>query len=339
MADTSSTTPTYGETFRSHRILFLIPVVLAAIVAGWSGLSAPKMYRSAATLWSDAPGSTTSVFGALPPAGQDQQLLNELLTTRYFEDTVAKKSPLAAYLKTHPSESTGISGLLAKLRQTPSLDDRIATALGTKRVISDAKGPHVLELDYEAPTPTLAVQTLRAIIDEFRRQRGALREDALSASQKQVSSASDTLASARTKLTLYLDQHPATTRNDPQLRALAQSERQAVGALSVATDNMNQATLAVSNGSSGETILRVIDPPGTPVAPTAGKKKLVEVVVAGIFAGGVLSCLGVVALTRRKRRIAEGELLVAAPSANGGPPHPDANPAAVFAEPPVGAAD
>jgi hypothetical protein len=45
---------TYREVFRSHRVLFLIPVVVAAVIALWSGISAPKMYRSLGTLWSDS---------------------------------------------------------------------------------------------------------------------------------------------------------------------------------------------------------------------------------------------------------------------------------------------
>jgi uncharacterized protein involved in exopolysaccharide biosynthesis len=302
MTDTSRISPTYAEVFRAHRIRFLIPVVLAALIAGWAGASAPKMYRSGATLWSDSATSTSALFGALPPAGQDQQLLNELLTTRYFEESIARTSSLESYLRTHPSDGSGAAALIGKLKGPKSLDDRLAAALGPKRVTSNAKGPHVLEVNYDAPSPQLAVSTLRAIVVQFRQQRTALRADALTAAQKQVSSASTTLAEARMKVTSYLDQHPSSRRSDAELQALAVSEREAVTALSNATDTMSQATQAVANGESSQTVLRVIDPPQLPTGPTAGKKKLVETCVAGLFAGAAVSGIGVVMLARRKRR-------------------------------------
>jgi uncharacterized protein involved in exopolysaccharide biosynthesis len=294
---------TYREVFRSHRVLFLIPVVVAAVIALWSGISAPKMYRSLGTLWSDS-SVASPVFGAQPPAGQDQQLLNELLTTRYFQEAVAKESGLETYLKTHPTDGGGISALLAKLKGAPSLDDRIAAALGPKRVLSNAKGPHVLEVSYDAPDPKLALKTLDAIVDQFREQRGALREDALVTAQKQVTAATQSLSDARQKLTSYLGNHPSANRSDPQLQSLAQAEREAVTGLSNATDIMNQATQAVATGQSSATVLRVIDAPELPTAPTAGKKKLLESVVLGGFAGGVISMLGIVYLARRNRRLA-----------------------------------
>src|SRR5581483_11231958 len=98
----------YREAFRRHRILFVTPVLVAGALALWIALSAPKMYRSGATVWSDsAVGSQNSVFGALPPAGQDQQLLNELLTTRYFQTAIADSSPLGSYLRSHPDKGWG----------------------------------------------------------------------------------------------------------------------------------------------------------------------------------------------------------------------------------------
>lgn len=294
--------PRYRDVFRRHRLLFASPVVLAAAFALWVGLSATKMYESGATLWSDsAVSAQTSVFGALPPAGQDQQLLNELLTTRYFQTAIANSSPLGAYLAHHPDRGWGPSTLIAKLRHAPSESDRIASALGPKRVKSNAKGPHVLEVSYDAPTPALAMQTLEAIIVQFRKQRGALRQDAISAAQKQVANASATLARARTDFTRYLDSHPSSTRNDPQLQALAASEREAVTGLQTATDTMNSATLAVANGESGQTVLRVVDEPQLPTGPVTGRKKLAESLIAGLFIGALISILGILGVARTGR--------------------------------------
>ena len=293
--------PRYSDVFRSHRVLFLLPVVLAGAIALWVSLSAPKMYRSQATLWSDNAASASTVFGALPPAGQDQQLLAELLTTHYFQNAVANQSPLGRYLRTHRDSGWGPAALLARVRSRKTLDQRIATALGSTRVTSSTKGPHVLDVSYDAPTPSLAVATLRVILRDFARQRGALRQDAFAASEQQVIAASKALGDARKSLTQYLNAHPSSTRSDPQLSALAVAERNAVTQLANATENVNQASLSVSSGAASQTTLRIVDAPLTPIGPTAGKARLVKALAAGLFAGVIVSILGIIALTRYRR--------------------------------------
>ena len=294
-------TSSYRDAYRSHRVLFALPVVLAAGIALWAGLSAPRLYESQASLWSDVPGSTTPAFGALPPAGEDQQLLSELLTTRYFQQAVAGHSPLRTYLIAHQAVGWGPSALLARLRAPKTLDDRIAAALDPKRLIASAKGPHVLDLGFEAETPALALQTLKAIIAQFEKQRGALQESALQAAQRQVAAAAEGLAEARRTLTGYVDSHPGVGRSNQQLQQLLVAQRQAVTAMSNATTNMNQASLAVANGSSNESTLRVVDPPSLPIGSVSGKKKLVEIAIAGLFAGGIISFLGVMVVARRRQ--------------------------------------
>ena len=172
-------------------------------------------------------------------------------------------------------------------------------------MIAVARGQHVLEVSYDAETPTLARETLKAIISEFRKQRGALRQDALDAAAKQVDSASKVLANARKNLDGYVKDHPSANRSDPQLQALAETEREAVGALQNASDSMDQATQTVAQGGGGRTTLRVIDAPQLPVGPTAGKKKAVVTVAGGGFAGAVVSILGIVALARRQKAAEE----------------------------------
>jgi hypothetical protein len=48
-------------------------------------------------------------------------------------------------------------------------------------------------------------------------------------------------------------------------------------------------------------VLRVVDPPGLPVGPAAGKKKFAKALLAGLVGGAVISILGIVALARRER--------------------------------------
>jgi hypothetical protein len=157
------------------------------------------------------------------------------------------------------------------------------------------------------------VATLRVILHEFAKQRGALRQDAFAASEQQVTAASKALNVARASLTRYLNSHPSSTRSDPQLSALAVAERNAVTQLANATENVNQASLSVSSGAASQTTLRVVDAPLVPVGPTTGKARLVKALAAGLFAGVIISILGIVALARYRRSRVEGRGGDAAP--------------------------
>jgi len=303
--------PAYLETFRRHRRVFLLPLVLGAALALWANLAAPKLYRSSTALWSESSGGSASeTLGAPPPAAQDQSMLNELLTTRYFRNNLAERSPLAKYLGEHRSDGWGPTALLAKLKPPKTEDDRIALALNSKRVTSSVDGPHVLRINFDAESPTLSVATLRVLVQEFRKQRSALRRDALAVSQTQVAAAAKTLLTVRTDLGNYRREHPSTnTSSDPQLRALAAAERNAVEQLSGVTDALNQATTAVLNGAAVGTTLRVVDAPKLPTGPSTGKKRLAKALLAGLFAGALMSILGIVGLTKAGRswRIEDGD--------------------------------
>lgn len=321
--------PRYLETFRRHRTLFLVPPIVAMLLATWFNVGEPAMYRSSTSVWSDAPGgSAHEVTGAPPPAAQEQSMLNELLTTEYFRTNVARRGPLAKYLQRRPSEGWGPTALLSKLRGPGTLDERIAVALSPKRVTSLVQGPHVLKIDYDAPTPALAAGTLRALVTEFRRQRGVLGRDALTAYRKQLTAASEALTEARRNVANYRRDHPGSTSSDPQFRELAEAERNAVEQLAAATESLGEAS-AELDPAAFQTTLRVVDPAEVPTAPTAGPKRVVLGLGAGFFAGALVSILGIVALTKTwwPARADEAGARGDAPAANGGTGAPDESPA------------
>ncbi len=295
--------PRYRETFNRHRLLFTLPVVWTVVIALWAGLGAQKLYRSSTSLWSESAGEAQSAqLGASPPAMQDQAMLTELLKTNYFAHNVARRSPLENYLADHPYAGRGPMVVLEKLMHgAPSMDDRIAAALSAKHITSTVAGNHVLEINFDAPTPSLAQATLRELVREFRQQRTILAKDALSSAQQQVSAATNALTKARTSLNSYLSAHPGSTTADPELRSLAASERTAVTQLGTATQAMNQASGAVLSGGGLETSLRVLDPARFPSGPTAGKKHLFKTLLIGLIVGIALSFLGVVLVTRLRR--------------------------------------
>jgi hypothetical protein len=290
--------PRYLETFRRHRILFVLTVVAAVVLATWASLGEPALYRSSTSLWSDTPTGAATAFGTPPPAAQEQTMLNELLTTQYFRTQVARGGPLAEYLDGAPSEGWGPTALLARLRGSATFDDRVSAALGPKRVTSLVEGPHVLKINFDAASPELALGTLKVLVEEFRDQRDVLRHDALATSRRRVERASAALAKARTDMTNYLQDNAGDTGTDPRLRSLSEAERNAVLQLATATEVLNRETRDVLSGTTGEATLRVIDPARLPSGPTNGRRKLAVSVLAGLFVGTLLSILGVFALTR-----------------------------------------
>jgi hypothetical protein len=294
--------PDYIETFRRHRLLFLLPILVAGAIALWTALGAPTLYRSTASLWLDTPaGLTYATLGAPSPAADAQTMLNELMRTEYFANSIARQSPLEEYLRTHPSAGWGPSAVIRKLKGPPTMDDRIAAALGPSRVTSSVQGPHVFEINFDAASPQLATATLRVLIDEFRSQRTTLRRDALEATQRQVASATTALNEARASLESYLRMHPDTGDSDPRASALRLSVRNATTTVADATQRLADASAALTQGGTLDSTLRVLDEPRTPVGPTQGKRRIAMTVAAGLFGGMVFSILGIVVLTSGTR--------------------------------------
>jgi hypothetical protein len=68
--------------------------------------------------------------------------------------------------------------------------------------------------------------------------------------------------------------------------------------LNEATATLNQASSAVLNVAGINTSLRILDAPRLPFGPSKGKKKLLESILAGAFAGMLLSILAIVVMTK-----------------------------------------
>ena len=317
--------PRYRTTFRRHRLLFLLPVLLGMVFGLLVALGSPTLYRSNATLAIKSLDTSASQFGALPPAAQNQAMLTELLATRTFVDNVAVKSPLEEYLKTHTSLGWGPTTLLKRaLKGPPTLEERIAEALSPKRVTSTLPGSDLLEIGFEAPDPELARSTLRVLISEFLRQRTRLQGNALTAATAQFTRARTQLTRAQTDLTTYSQSHPgSTTTTDPELKALTSAVLQAVRGVRAAANVMNTASAAVSGGTGLPTTVSIFDEPRLPIGPTTGKKRVVELAIVGAFVGALLSFLGIMFLSRPETRetpFAVRELMADEPSPNGDDP-------------------
>ena len=295
----------YRQTFRQHRILFSLPIVLAVIVSAWAVLGSPKSYDSTTSLWVDTSAPADSSLGNVdpaltPPAQQEQTVVTELMATRSFVLSVGHKSLLGSYLATHSTSGFGPSALLSG--GGGSLDDRIIAALGGK-VMSTVAGPQILQLTYSGPTPAVAASTLGTVVQQLQADSARFvkvhGDSALTYYKAQVQTGSQAVAAARTELSSYLAQHRGAGLGDPTVNALTSAQSAANSQLNQATQNYNDAVSSLHGGSGGSTV-SVVDPASTPIGPSSGKKKELMGLLGGLFAGALISLLGVVAMTKRK---------------------------------------
>jgi uncharacterized protein involved in exopolysaccharide biosynthesis len=304
------TKPTsYRETFRRHRLLLSLPIILAVFVAAWFELGAPKSYQSTASLWVDTPTSTDSSLGnanpaLTPPSQQEQSVFTELLATQSFVLAAGHNSALAQYLATHSSSGFSPTALLSGLSGGGSVDARIVGSFGPKQVLTAIPGPQVLEISYRGPTPEVAQSTLAALVKQLQQDSNkfsAQRNQAVIAyDQAQVKAAAQAVATERVGTSAYLRQHPGAGNNDPNLSALQTAAGAASGQLTQTTQRLSEAESASNNSSANGSTISVIDPATMPAGPVSGKKKELMAIVGGLFAGLLISFLGAVALTPKK---------------------------------------
>lgn len=297
----------YVATWRRHRVWFLVPVVIAVLVAGWSVVGAPKSYMSQVSLWVDNPASEGSSLDALnaqatPPSTQEQTVLDELLTTERFVMNVAAGSSLESYLASHPREGFSPSALLSGLSggSGPSVA-KIESALGDN-VLTAVPGPNVLAISYTGPTPQVARSTLSSLITELESASAKYSEvysqSEASYYRSEYDEAQQAMITARAQASEYLAQHPgATGQNNPAYAALLTQEAQADAQVGTLSTNLREAQGA---GSSNAAVVQEVDPPTLPTSATSGKKADAEGILGGLIAGIVVSLLAIALLTKRE---------------------------------------
>jgi uncharacterized protein involved in exopolysaccharide biosynthesis len=298
----------YRRTFQQHRRLLIMPVVLAVALALWTVGGSPKAYESSTSLWVDypppGPSSLTVTDPSMrTPSDQHKLIFDELLRTRDFLIAAGRRGPLERYLQGNPSQGWGPLALLSGVRGGGPLDASVIAALGPKHVTSEVAGPQLLQITYRAGDPRVAAETLRALVNQYDVQLtkiGAERiRSTLSYHQARVDAASTAVAEARDRVDRYAESKPgATSTTDPHMRAVVRAQRTAGSELSRATAGLNRASSDVEEGSqSKETGVRVVDAPRVAAGPLSGNKLLLMAMFGGLFAGGLVSLLGLIALT------------------------------------------
>lgn len=301
--------PSYRQTFSRHKVLFSLPIVITTVLAIWFVAGTPKQYKAGATLFVDTKSGQSSLDDPNPgntwPSARAQQLLTELLATKRFQGEIGRGGPLNDYLASHPSEGWGPTSLLKKLRGTGSVEDRTATALDAKHVLTALSGPQFLGIEFHGPTPEVAVGTVRAMITAFNQQRRELdvsrQEGAMARLSNQIDAAKARIARLNTEIA-------SGTHSTGELQVLNQALRTAQVQLRGNTRSYNQATLALDAAKVESGIYQVYDAPNLPAPAVSGLKKSVMMVFAGMFVGFLISLLAVVLLTSSDSKAGQDEL-------------------------------
>jgi uncharacterized protein involved in exopolysaccharide biosynthesis len=296
--DNNAPPTSYRDTFRRHRKLFCLPIILGALVAGVFVFATQKSYKSTASLWVDTTPPAQSSIGAgssalvQPPASAEGGILSELLTTGSFASAVAQNSLLGKSL-----------GSVASIRQ------HAAALLGTGQVVPIVEGNQVLQISYTASSPAMATSVLAAIIAQLQNYTDRLtsqhNRDAVASATEQLKAAETALATARGNVASYKARRPKVTQADPNYAALVAAENNAVARLGQANAALGQVAGA---GNAGGWLIHVIDPPTNAGSAGMGKKKIVEIIFGGAMVGLLVSFLAVIALTPAKKEVWEDEL-------------------------------
>jgi hypothetical protein len=320
----------YRATLRRHRFAFALPPLVAMAIAFWVVAGAPKQYEAGTSLWFDnPPGQASSITdgtdltgATTPPAAQAQSVLNELLVTRHFRTQIGKEGPLRAYLATHDPKGFGPGALLASLKGEGSLDDRVVDALGPKSIATKVIGPQILSVTLKGATPEVAAGSLKALISEFQAERSVAQHtqssNTLALYQKAAAAAQTASDTAQAKIKTYVAAHPgakpcgstkaaATTTCDLNLETLTDSAKAAATRAADAANQLDQARISLSAAPASSAKIVVLDAPVLPTAPLGGMKKAALSVIAGLFAGLLVSLLAIIGITGAELHLQRSE--------------------------------
>lgn len=324
--DTRPPSTSYRETYRRHKTLCRVPVLLGAVIAALILFTSSASYKSTASLWVDTAAPVASSIGAdgtptlsEPPASSEQGILTELLTTDSFADAVARSSVLGKRFGSPAAIRKGASKLI---------EDH--------QVVAAPAGGQILNVSYTGSSPALTESVLAGILTQLRSYNNSLAQQhsaaAVAYDSAQVTLDEKALATANDNLKAYAARHPAASKSDPTYLSLSSAQNTAVTELGQANTTLNQVT---GTRDSGGWTIRVLDAPSPAASLAPSKKKMVGVILGGALAGMLVSFLAVVALTPAKKPEWEEELPLGGPSQPDGL-FPDTSADEPFADAPAG---
>jgi uncharacterized protein involved in exopolysaccharide biosynthesis len=174
-------------------------------------------------------------------------------------------------------------------------------------------GPQVLNIVVTAPDPAVAAGTAKALVTQYASQVAAAQtatdQTAVTYYDEQVVQAQVSLQQAQQALSTYLVDHPTASTvgtGDATATELNQALSLDTTTYQSLLGQYQQAQLTLANVSS-QTGFRVLDAPTASGVATSTKKKLLEVGIAGLVVGLLVSVLILTALTAIDRTARRAE--------------------------------
>ncbi len=166
------------ETFFRHKLLLLAPVgiVLVATI-GWVAIQ-PPTYDASVRIWTEkqtlVPNPNSNPY--LTAAQEQSGVLTELVSTKYFDVKVGKRSKLTDAGRGQKQHSQG--GIRTRLARLVGLapppgnptdtqvEDAVYSAVASSTLVVPS-GSEIITVTYTAGSPEMAALVAQAIVDQF----------------------------------------------------------------------------------------------------------------------------------------------------------------------------
>jgi hypothetical protein len=324
----------HRETFRGHRLLFSLPILVSVAFAAWFALGAAQVYRSTARLWVDngpAAGSSLYTMAASTaaaaqgtsaaaaqgtsaeaaqgtsaesegPADFEQSVVSEQLATPAFDLAVGRDSLLPRFLASGVRPGFSPSVLLGS--GSGSIPYQIAQSVATQ-VTTSIPGPQVLQLAYTGPSAVVARSVLASLVSHLEAAPPTYGNDFVKAEQiffqQAARDATRAAANAVASAAAYKRDHPdASARTDPTYEGLLASVKTTRATLAAAS--AAAASTSRGPGAGLKPVIMTIDPPSLPGGATMARSQAALGLLGGLFAGLIFSFLAVLLATPDRRR-------------------------------------
>lgn len=309
------------ETFFRHRLLLLGPVALVmAGAVGWV-LIQPPTYDASVRIWAErqtlVPDPNSNPY--LTPAQEQAGVLTELLSTKYFDAKVGKRSRLADAIRNGAASSQ--NGIMARLTQAPGralgrasspgelsnsqVDDEVAAAILSRTIVIPT-GPEVITLTFRAGSPDLAAVVAQAIADQYLEEtlsnQRVQADAAVAFYTSQLKQSQADLSVSDKAVDDYLlanpNQRGVNAIPDARLVQLRRDDDAAHQRLLTVQDKLDQARLnRVALDQTGVNGLRILDRAEQPTSPSSIKKVALEATGVGLVLATLIVVVGVLVLT------------------------------------------
>lgn len=291
--------------FRRPLQLLLLIIVLPPIGVAITYFMIPRTYQTTATLWAlhrieiiGATGPETNLEAT--PADTQSAVVTELLQTKAFAVAVAKQSNVVSTLNLSPS-----------VMANPQLLDDALFAEISKHVQALSGGYNLFTISYANRIPQTAQRVVAAVIANYGNQSlsfsTAEAQQLLDNYNTQAAKAQKDVNTAVAAESQYKQQHPGLTpadlTSDPRYQQLETQKQQAQAELSSIQTNIQTVKQEMAGqGSSSNSLFRVLDPPVANYAPVSRTKDYL--IGGGIGLGiALLACVLYIVIQLRRNRV------------------------------------